>query len=603
MKGKDGKPAYHPNRGSRVRMLLLFFVSCGLSFYLGKLFCSEKDCYETAETNTITAIDKPTRHKFPKPMDGETSQDKAISFPECGIEFQDYTPCTDPKKFKHYSKHRLSFFERHCPPIYERKECLIPPPEGYKVPIRWPQSKNECWYRNVPYDWINKEKSNQHWLIKEGEKFHFPGGGTMFPDGVSKYVDQMVDLIPQMKDGTIRTAIDTGCGVASWGGDLLDRGILTISLAPRDNHEAQVQFALERGIPAILGIISTQRLPFPSNSFDMAHCSRCLIPWTEFGGIYLLEIHRILRPGGFWVLSGPPVNYQRRWKGWETTIEEQKENFEKLEELLTSMCFKLYNMKDDIAVWQKTSSNACYKTLDNPDTYPPKCDDGTEPDSAWYTPIRPCVVVPTPNLEKIALPTLKKWPERLNVASVRINQILRGSEGAFNYDSTQWKMRVKHYKTLIPALGSHEVRNVMDMNTVYGGFAAALSSDPLWVMNVVSSYAPNTLPVVYDRGLVGTYHDWCEAFSTYPRTYDLLHLDELFSSESHRCEMKHVFLEMDRILRPNGYAIIREDNYFAHDIATLAKRVRWNCRKEDAESGSEKEKIFVCQKKLWFAKI
>lgn len=71
--------------------------------------------------------------------------------------------------------------------------------------------------------------------------------------------------------------------VASWGGDLLDRGILTVSLAPRDNHEAQVQFALERGIPAILGVISTQRLPFPSNSFDMAHCSRCLIPWTEFG--------------------------------------------------------------------------------------------------------------------------------------------------------------------------------------------------------------------------------------------------------------------------------------------------------------------------------
>lgn len=63
----------------------------------------------------------------------------------------------------------------------------------------------------------------------------------------------------------------------------MDRGILSLSLAPRDNHEAQVQFALERGIPAILGIISTQRLPFPSNAFDMAHCSRCLIPWTEFG--------------------------------------------------------------------------------------------------------------------------------------------------------------------------------------------------------------------------------------------------------------------------------------------------------------------------------
>ncbi|KAF3543669.1 hypothetical protein DY000_02008897 [Brassica cretica] len=32
--------------------------------------------------------------------------------------------------------------------------------------------------------------------------------------------------------------------------------------------------------------------------------------------------------------------------------------------------------------------------------------------------------------------------------------------------------------------------------------------DRLWVMNVVSSYAANTLPVVFDRGLIGTYHDW-----------------------------------------------------------------------------------------------
>jgi hypothetical protein len=56
-----------------------------------------------------------------------------------------------------------------------------------------------------------------------------------------------------------------------------------MSLAPRDNHEAQVQFALERGIPAMLGVIATQRLSYPANAFDMVHCSRCLIPWTDHG--------------------------------------------------------------------------------------------------------------------------------------------------------------------------------------------------------------------------------------------------------------------------------------------------------------------------------
>lgn len=34
--------------------------------------------------------------------------------------------------------------------------------------------------------------------------------------------------------------------------------------------------------------------------------------------------------------------------------------------------------------------------------------------------------------------------------------------------------------------------------------------------------------------LLFTYYCRCEAFSTYPRTYDLLHLDGLFTAESHR---------------------------------------------------------------------
>ena len=55
---------------------------------------------------------------------------------------------------------------------------------------------------------------------------------------------------------------------------------------------------------------------------------------------------------------------------------------------------------------------------------------------------------------------------------------------------------------MIPELGTDKIRNIMDMNTVYGGFAAALIKDPVWVMNVVSSYATNTLPMVYDRGHV-----------------------------------------------------------------------------------------------------
>ncbi|KAJ6821771.1 putative methyltransferase PMT21 [Iris pallida] len=596
MKDKDDvKPLVHPSKKSRaLPVTLTFLLLFGVSFYLGGIYCSEKDGFSTQVAVMETQSWEDTSVA---PL-----QIKPLAFPECGIGYQDYTPCTDPKRWRKYGNYRLSFMERHCPAMAERKECLVPPPNGYKSPIRWPKSRDECWYRNVPYDWINSQKSNQNWLRKEGEKFLFPGGGTMFPHGVGAYVDLMQDLIPGMKDGTIRTAIDTGCGVASWGGDLLDRGILTVSLAPRDNHEAQVQFALERGIPAILGIISMHRLPFPANAFDMAHCSRCLIPWTEFGGIYLQEVHRILRPGGFWVLSGPPVNYENRWRGWNTTVTEQKADFDKLKKLLTSMCFKLYSRKDDIAVWQKSPDSSCYDKL-TPSSYPPKCDDSTDPDAAWYVPIRPCLAIPSQNLNRLSLKSTPKWPERLDVASVRVSIVPAGNANAFKHDNGKWKVRVKHYKTLLPALGTDKIRNVMDMNTLFGGFAAALIKSPLWVMNVVSSYGPHSLGAVYDRGLIGSYHDWCEAFSTYPRTYDLLHLDGLFTAESHRCEMKYMLLEMDRILRPNGYAIVRESNYFVDAVATIAKGMRWGCEKHDTEYNVEKEKLLVCQKKLWYSKL
>lgn len=77
--------------------------------------------------------------------------------------------------------------------------------------------------------------------------------------------------------------------VASWGAYLLSRNVLTVSVAPRDTHEAQVQFALERGVPALIGVLASIRLPYPSRAFDMAHCSRCLIPWGKNGNAFLIR--------------------------------------------------------------------------------------------------------------------------------------------------------------------------------------------------------------------------------------------------------------------------------------------------------------------------
>lgn len=70
---------------------------------------------------------------------------------------------------------------------------------------------------------------------------------------------------------------------------MLAEGILTMSFAPRDSHKAQIQFALERGIPAFVAMLGTRRLPFPAFSFDLVHCSRCLIPFTAYSRLSLMK--------------------------------------------------------------------------------------------------------------------------------------------------------------------------------------------------------------------------------------------------------------------------------------------------------------------------
>lgn len=104
-------------------------------------------------------------------------------------------------------------------------------------------------------------------------------------------------------------------------------------------------------------------------------------------------------------------------------------------------------------------------------------------------------------------------------------------------------------------------------------FAAALRDLKVWVINVVNIDSPDTLPVIYERGLFGIYHDWCESFSTYPRTYDLLHADHLFLL--YRCKLQPVLAEVDRIVRPGGKLIIRDESSTIGEVENLLKSLRW----------------------------
>ena len=65
-------------------------------------------------------------------------------------------------------------------------------------------------------------------------------------------------------------------------------------------------------------------------------------------------------------------------------------------------------------------------------------------------------------------------------------------------------------------------------------FSVALIDLLVWVMNVIPIDVPDILSIIFDRGLIGIYHDWCEPLNTYPRTYELLHSSFLFRNLKQR---------------------------------------------------------------------
>lgn len=114
--------------------------------------------------------------------------------------------------------------------------------------------------------------------------------------------------------------------------------------------------------------------------------------------------------------------------------------------------------------------------------------------------------------QELAGGELAKWPERLNVIPPRISSgsINGVTAEIFQLNSELWKKRMSYYKAVNNQLRQPgRYRNLLDMNAYLGGFAAALVEDPVWVMNVVPVDAKiNTLGVIYERGLIGTYQNW-----------------------------------------------------------------------------------------------
>lgn len=509
----------------------------------------------------------------------------------------DYIPCLDNlqairklSSTKHY-EHR----ERHCPE--NPPTCLVPLPEGYQRSIEWPTSREKIWYHNVPHTKLAEVKGHQNWVKVSGEYLTFPGGGTQFKHGALHYIDFIQQSVPEIAWGKrSRVVLDVGCGVASFGGYLFDRDVLTMSLAPKDEHEAQVQFALERGIPAISAVMGTTRLPYPGRVFDIVHCARCRVPWHIEGGKLLLELNRMLRPGGFFVWSATPI-YQK--------LPEDVEIWEAMKKLTKAMCWEVISITKDrvngvgIAVYRKPTTNECYEQRSKSD--PPLCQDSDDPNAAWNVPLQACMhKVPVASSER-GSQWPEQWPERVGKAPYWLSSSEVGVYGKpapedFVSDYEHWKRVVKNSYLKGLGIDWSNVRNVMDMRAVYGGLAAAMRELNIWVMNVVNIDAPDTLPVIYERGLFGIYHDWCESFSTYPRSYDLLHADHLFSKIKKKCNMMALVAEVDRILRPEGKIIIRDNVDVISELEGIFKSLQWDIRMTYSK---DKEGLLCAKKSMW----
>ncbi|KAL1193952.1 putative methyltransferase PMT6 [Cardamine amara subsp. amara] len=579
--------------GQAIMVALVLMVG---SFYAGSLFGNNQPIYVSQPSSNSSS--QAALYKFANKIE-LTYRRLPLVIPEtgmnvCPLKFNEYIPCHNHTYVKlllpSLNLSRREELERHCPPLEQRLFCLVPPPNDYKIPIKWPTSRDYVWRSNVNHTHLSQLKGGQNWVHEQGQFWWFPGGGTHFKHGAAEYIQRLGNMMTN-ETGDLRSAgvvqvLDVGCGVASFAAYLLPLGIQTMSFAPKDGHENQIQFALERGVGAMISAVATKQMPYPAASFEMVHCSRCRVDWHANDGILLKEVHRLLRPNGYFVYSSPPA--YRKDKEYPMI-------WDQLVNLTAAMCWKLISRKVQTAIWIKDDNEVCLRQNAELNLIS-LCDLEDVSKPSWKVPLKDCV-----QISELTEKRPSSLAERLSVYPATLRK-LGISEGEYTLDTVFWREQVNHYWRLMNVNGT-EVRNVMDMNAFVGGFAAAMSSYPIWVMNIVPATMNDTLSGIFERGLNGAFHDWCEPFSTYPRTYDLLHSDHIFThyqSHDNGCLLEDIMLEMDRIIRPQGFVIIRDEESIISRIRDLAPKFLWEVETHQLENKLKaKESVLFCRKRFW----
>eukprot|EP00262_Sarcandra_glabra_P010793 TRINITY_DN2624_c0_g1_i5.p1 TRINITY_DN2624_c0_g1~~TRINITY_DN2624_c0_g1_i5.p1 ORF type:complete len:435 (-),score=42.11 TRINITY_DN2624_c0_g1_i5:73-1377(-) len=196
--------------------------------------------------------------------------------------------------------------------------CLVLPPKNYRIPLRWPTGRDVIWIANVKItaqEVLSSGSLTKRMMMLEEDQVSFRSDSLMV-DGVEDYSHQIAEMIGLRNESNfiqagVRTVLDIGCGYGSFGAHLFSKLLLTMCIANYEVSGSQVQLTLERGLPAMVGSFTSKQLPYPSLSFDMLHCARCGVDWEQKDGIFLVEVDRVLRPGGYFVWTSPLTNSQR----------------------------------------------------------------------------------------------------------------------------------------------------------------------------------------------------------------------------------------------------------------------------------------------------
>ncbi|KAJ8762506.1 hypothetical protein K2173_007945 [Erythroxylum novogranatense] len=528
----------------------------------------------------------------------------------CSEESENYVPCFNVSDILALGNSDFSVSDRHCGQE-SSQSCLVLPPANYKIPLRWPTGRDVIWVSNVKItaqEVLSSGSLTKRMMMLDEEQISFRSASLMF-DGVEDYSHQIAEMIGLRNESNfiqagVRTILDIGCGYGSFGAHLFSKQLLTMCIANYEASGSQVQLTLERGLPAMIGSFTSKQLPYPSISFDMVHCSRCGTDWDKKDGVYLIEVDRVLKPGGYFVWSSPLTNARNK---------ENQKRWNFVQDFAKNLCWEMLSQQDETVVWKKTSKRNCYD-LRKSSSGPSLCSKGHDVESPYYRPLEACIAG-THSRRWIPIEERRTWPSRSQLTNNEL-AIYGLHPEEFVEDADNWKAAIINYWSLLsplifsdhpkrpgdedPSPPYNMLRNVLDTNAHLGGFNSALleAGKSVWVMNVVPTNGPNLLPLILDRGFVGVLHDWCEAFPTYPRTYDLVHMQGLLSLETgqqRRCSTLDIFTEIDRLLRPEGWVIVRDTVPLIESARALATRLKWEARVIEIDSDSD-EKLLICQK-------